>query len=46
MKVFNAYEGATLNERIEKYVLSCGFTLADIEKFRNMMLAEYQEGKK
>ena len=38
MKLFDTYEGATLNERIEKYVLSCGFTAEDIEKFRNMML--------
>lgn len=29
---------ATLNERIEKYVLSNGFTADDIEKFRSMML--------
>ena len=38
MSVFAAYDGATLNEKIEKYVLSCGFTADDIEKFRNMML--------
>ena len=39
-KLFNAYEGATLNERIVKYVLSCGFTAADIEKFRSLMLED------
>ena len=38
MSVFAAYDGATLNERIEKYVLSNGFTADDIEKFRTMML--------
>lgn len=38
MSVFAAYEGSTLNERIERYVLSCGFTMADIERFRAMML--------
>ena len=37
MSVFSAYEGATLNERIEKYVLSNGFTADDIAKFRNLM---------
>ncbi|MBR4653566.1 MAG: tyrosine-protein phosphatase [Kiritimatiellae bacterium] len=38
MTVFSAYEGATLNEKIEKYVLSNGFTAADIAKFRALML--------
>ena len=38
MSVFRKYEGATLNERIEKYVLSCGFTAGDIAAFRRMML--------
>jgi protein-tyrosine phosphatase len=38
MKVFSQYEGATLNERIEKFVLSNGFTAEDIEKFRSLML--------
>lgn len=36
--VFLAYEGKTLRERVEKYVLSLGFTMADIEKFRSLML--------
>ena len=30
--------GATLHEKIENYVLALGFTKADIEKFRSMML--------
>jgi hypothetical protein len=38
MSVFNSYEGNTLNEKIEKYVISCGFTQEDIERFRKMML--------
>lgn len=36
--VFKAYEGKNLRERVEKYVLSLGFTMADIEKFRSLML--------
>ena len=38
MEVFSEYEGATLNEKIEKFVLSNGFTAEDIEKFRSLML--------
>ena len=38
MGVFSKYEGSTLNERIEKFVLSNGFTIEDIEKFRSLML--------
>ncbi len=38
MKGLSTFEGATLNEKIEKYVLSCGFTQEDIAKFRSMML--------
>ena len=38
MKVFSKYEGATLNEKIENFVLSNGFTAADVEKFRSLML--------
>ncbi|MBR4170576.1 MAG: tyrosine-protein phosphatase [Kiritimatiellae bacterium] len=38
MKVFAKYKGATLNERIEAYVLSCGFSKDDIETFRSIML--------
>jgi protein-tyrosine phosphatase len=38
MSVFEAYEGATLNERIEKFVISCGFKPEDVATFRNLML--------
>ena len=38
VKVFDAYEGKTINERVEKYVLELGFTQKDIENFRNIML--------
>ena len=38
IQVFDKYEGATLNDRIEAYVLSCGFTKDDIAKFRKIML--------
>ena len=38
MAVFAEYEGETLNERIEKFVLSCGIAPGEIETFRNMML--------
>ena len=40
MRVFAKYEGATLNDRIEAYVLSCGFSKEDIEKFRGIMLEQ------
>ena len=36
--VFDRFEGATLNERIEKYVLSCGITADEIARFRSLML--------
>ena len=36
--VFDKYEGATLNDRIVAYVLSCGFTMEDITAFRKLML--------
>ena len=38
MSALNRFEGATLNEKIEKFVLSCGFTMDDIERFRRLML--------
>ena len=38
IKGFQKLEGKTLHEKIENYVLSLGFTRADIEKFRSMML--------
>ena len=38
VKVFDAFSGETINARIEAYVLSLGFTAADIAKFRAIML--------
>ena len=38
VKVFDAYPGDTINQRIEAYVLALGFTMADIEKLRSIML--------
>lgn len=35
--VFDGFEGATINERIEKFVLSCGIPLSEIERFRAIM---------
>ena len=37
-RTFDKYHGATLNERVEAYVLDCGFTRDDIAKFRGIML--------
>ena len=36
--VFRKFPGKDLNEQIENYVISCGFTKEDIEKFRSIML--------
>ncbi|MGN0833440.1 MAG: tyrosine-protein phosphatase [Kiritimatiellia bacterium] len=38
LRVFDAYPGETLNERIEAYVRACGFSAADIARFRSLML--------
>ena len=38
--VFDAFPGETLNERIVNYVLSLGFTMEDINDFRELMLEE------
>lgn len=38
IKLFDEYPGKTLNDKIVAYVLSNGFTMADIEKFRAIML--------
>ena len=38
--VFDKYEGATINARVEKYVLSLGFTPEDIATFRKLMLED------
>ena len=37
-KVFDAYPGKTINERIEAYVLGLGITKKEIEHFRDIML--------
>ena len=38
VKVFEPFPGANINEKIVAYVKSAGFTDADIEKFRALML--------
>lgn len=38
IEVIDKYEGATINERIENFVLSIGFTKEDIQHFRDIML--------
>ena len=38
VKVFDAFPGATIHERVAAYVKSVGFTDADIETFRKLML--------
>ena len=38
VKGFDAYPGATIHERVEAFVKSCGFTDADIARFRDLML--------
>ena len=35
---FRKFPGKDLNEQIENYVISCGFSRDDIEKFRSIML--------
>lgn len=42
---FGRYPGASLNERVEAYVLDCGFTSGDIAKFRGIMLEKGESGK-
>ena len=37
-KVFDAYPGETLNDRVAAYVMSLGFDAADIDRFRRIML--------
>lgn len=37
-KVFDAFPGANIHEKIAAYVKSAGFTDADIERFRALML--------
>ena len=36
--MLSKHKGETLNEKIESFVLECGFTADDIEKFRSLML--------
>lgn len=38
VKGFDAYPGATIRERVEAFVKSCGFTDADIARLRELML--------
>ena len=38
VKVFDAFPGANIHEKVEAYVKSLGFTDADIAKFRSIML--------
>ena len=38
VKVFDAFPGATIHEKVVAYVKSVGFTDADIAKFRELML--------
>ena len=38
MKSFDKFEGATLSERIQKYVLWLGFTQQDIDTIRCILL--------
>ena len=38
VKVFDAFPGATIHEKVTAYVKSLGFTDADIAKFRELML--------
>lgn len=37
-KVFDAYPGETLNDRVAAYVMSLGFDEAEIDRFRRIML--------
>ena len=37
-KAFGSRPGASFNEKIEAFALECGFTAADIAKFRSIML--------
>lgn len=38
LKVINKFEGATINERIENFMLSIGIAQEDIQRFREIML--------
>ena len=43
-RVFDAYEGASLTERIRQYVLSLGFSAEEVEAFRDLMLSQGAAG--
>ena len=45
-KVFDPYPGATLNDRVEAYVRSLGFSAADLARFRRIMLESAGEAKR
>lgn len=38
LELLAGYEGATINERVEKFVQDCGIPLSEIERFRSIML--------
>ena len=38
VRAFDKYPGKTIHERVEQYVLSLGFTKADLDRFRAIML--------
>ena len=38
MRGFDRWPGETINERVEAYVLSLGFSAADLDAFRERML--------
>lgn len=40
VEFFGTFEGTTLNDRVEAYVKSCGFTEEEIARFRELMLEE------
>jgi hypothetical protein len=46
VKSFDSMKGETLHDRIASFVRSLGFTDADIEKFRSIMLEGYSRAKK
>ena len=37
-KAFKSKPGTSFNEKIEAFALECGFTAADLAKFRSIML--------
>ncbi len=45
VKGFDAYPGATIHERVVAFVKSCGFTDADVARFRELMLESAASAK-